>query len=248
MKIPTKNGGEIALGTAASIRETRSFVTIDRVDGRRVITISADVDETITTPNVVNELLQAGALAKLKSDFPGISVTSEGQARSQKEEMAVLLKNFLIAMFIIYALIACVLKSYLQPLIIMAIIPFGLVGAVVGHILLSFDMSFLSLFGVVALSGIIINDSIVLIDYFNELEKVGGNRMDNIIEAVRRRFRPILITTLTTFIGLVPMITETSIQAQFLIPMALSISFGILFSSFLILVLVPACISLVKRY
>ncbi|NCP64816.1 MAG: efflux RND transporter permease subunit [Paraglaciecola sp.] len=248
MKIPTKNGGEIALGTAASIRETRSFVTIDRVDGQRVITISADVDENITTSNMVNELLQASALAKLKSDFPGISVTSEGQARSQKEEMAVLLQNFLIAMLIIYALIASVLKSYLQPLIIMAIIPFGLVGAIVGHMLLGFDLSFLSLFGVVALSGVIINDSIVLIDYFNELEKAGGDRLHNIVEAVRRRFRPILITTLTTFIGLVPMIAETSIQAQFLIPMALSIAFGILFSSFLILVLVPACISLAKRY
>jgi len=122
------------------------------------------------------------------------------------------------------------------------------VGAIVGHMLLGFDLSFLSLFGVVALSGVIINDSIVLIDYFNELEKAGGDRLHNIVEAVRRRFRPILITTLTTFIGLVPMIAETSIQAQFLIPMALSIAFGILFSSFLILVLVPACISLAKRY
>lgn len=126
----------------------------------------------------------------------------------------------------------------------MAIIPFGLVGAILGHMLLGFDLSFLSLFGVVALSGVIINDSIVLIDYFNQLERQGGNRLDNIVESVRRRFRPILITTLTTFIGLMPMIAETSIQAQFLIPMALSIAFGILFSSFLILLLVPACLAM----
>ena len=147
-------------------------------------------------------------------------------------------------MLAIYALIASVLRSYIQPLVIMAIIPFGLVGAVLGHVLLGFDLSFLSLFGVVALSGIIINDSIVLIDYFNQLERKGGNRIHNILEAVRRRFRPILITTLTTFIGLLPMISETSIQAQFLIPMAISLAFGIVFSSALILLLVPACLAL----
>lgn len=117
-------------------------------------------------------------------------------------------------------------------------------GAIFGHMLLGFDLSFPSLFGVVALSGVIINDSIVLIDYFNEREKAGGNRLDNIVEAVRRRFRPILITTMTTFIGLIPMISETSIQAQFLIPMAVSLAFGILFGSILILLLVPACLAL----
>lgn len=244
LRIPLPSGEEVALTSVASIEETRSFVTIDRVDGQRVITISADVDEAVTTPNAVTDLLQTGVLAHLKTDIPRLRVSSEGQARSQAEEMAGLAQNFLIAMLLIYALIASVLRSYVQPLVIMAIIPFGLVGAVLGHMLLGYDLSFLSLFGVVALSGVIINDSIVLIDYFNALEKQGGDRLDNIVEAVKRRFRPILITTLTTFIGLIPMISETSIQAQFLIPMALSIAFGILFSSLLILLLVPACLAI----
>lgn len=244
LRIPLPNGSEVSLSTVASFEETRSFVTIDRMDGQRVITISADVDEAVTTPNAVTALIEGQFVGQLVRDDPGLSVSVEGQARSQAEEMASLVQNFLIAMLVIYALIASVLRSYVQPLVIMAIIPFGLVGAIFGHLLLGFDLSFLSLFGVVALSGVIINDSIVLIDYFNERENEGGNRLDNIVEAVRRRFRPILITTMTTFIGLIPMISETSIQAQFLIPMAVSLAFGILFGSTLILLLVPACLAL----
>ncbi len=247
LRIPLPNGEDVALSTVASIEETRSFVTIDRVDGQRIITISADVDEAVTTPNDVNALLESGTLKALTDEIPQLRVSTEGQARSQAEEMAALVRNFLIAMLAIYALIASVLRSYVQPLVIMAIIPFGLVGAIFGHMLLGFDLSFLSLFGVVALSGVIINDSIVLIDYFNAREKEGGNRLDNIVEAVARRFRPILITTMTTFVGLIPMISETSIQAQFLIPMAVSLAFGILFASTLILLLVPACLALGRR-
>jgi multidrug efflux pump subunit AcrB len=244
LRIPLPDGSEVSLSTVASIEETRSFITIDRVDGRRVISISADVDEAVTTPNAVTALIESEFLSQLSVDYPGLKVTTEGQARDQAEEMAALIQNFLIAMLAIYALIASVLRSYIQPLVIMAIIPFGLVGAILGHLLLGFDLSFPSLFGVVALSGVIINDSIVLIDYFNEREKDGGDRLDNIVEAVRRRFRPIFITTMTTFVGLVPMISETSIQAQFLIPMAVSLAFGILFGSILILLLVPACLAL----
>ena len=244
LRIPLPNGSEVSLSMVASFEETRSFVTIDRVDGQRVIAISADVDEAVTTPNAVTALIEGEFLNQLRDDYPGLSVSLEGQAREQGEEMAGLIRNFLIAMLAIYALIASVLRSYIQPLVIMSIIPFGLVGAIFGHMLLGFDLSFLSLFGVVALSGVIINDSIVLIDYFNQRETEGGHRLDNIVEAVRRRFRPILITTMTTFIGLMPMISETSLQAQFLIPMAVSLAFGILFSSLLILLLVPACLAL----
>ena len=247
LRIPLSNGEEVALSTVASFEETRSFVTIDRVDGLRVISIDADVDETVTTPNAVTAFIQSEILPALAVEHPRLIISSEGQARSQAEEMATLVRNFLIAILAIYALIASVLKSYFQPLVIMAIIPFGLVGAIFGHMLLGFDLSFLSLFGVVALSGVIINDSIVLIDYFNKRQREGGDKTDNIIDAVQRRFRPIMITTLTTFIGLLPMISETSIQAQFLIPMALSIAFGLAFASIAILLLVPACLALGGR-
>jgi multidrug efflux pump subunit AcrB len=244
LRIPLPGGGEVPLTSVAKVEESRSFVSIDRVDGQRVITISADVDEAITTPTEVNALIQENILPQLKADFTGLKISTEGQSRSQAEEIRSLFQNFLIAILGIYVLIACVLRSYIQPIIILAIIPFGLVGAVLGHVLLGYDMTFLSLFGVVALAGVIINDSIVLIDYFNILEKQGGDRLNNIVEAVRRRFRPIFLTTMTTFIGLIPMISETSLQAQFLIPMAVSLAFGILFASFLILFLVPACLAM----
>ncbi len=246
MRIRLPNGDEVPLSVVASVSESRGFVSIDRTSGQRVVTVSADVDEAVTTPNAVSGLLEQGVVAELLAADPNLLVSLEGQARSQAEELRVLLQNFLFAALAIYVLIASVLRSYLQPFVIMAIIPFGFVGAVLGHLLLGYDLTFLSLFGVVALAGVIINDSIVLIDYFNLLEQRGGNRIDNIVESVRRRFRPIVITTLTTFIGLLPMVSETSLQAQFLIPMAVSLSFGILFASGLILLLVPACLALAK--
>jgi multidrug efflux pump subunit AcrB len=244
LRIPVPGGGDVALNAVASARETRSSVSIDRVDGQRIVTVSADVDEAVTTPNDVNALIEREILPSLRNAHPELRITVEGQARSQTEELTTLLKNFGLAVLAIYVLLASVLRSYLQPLIILLIIPFGLVGAVLGHMLLGFDLTFLSLFGVVALSGVIINDSIVLIDYFNLKQQEGGDGLSNIIEAVKRRFRPILLTTLTTFIGLVPMISETSLQAQFLIPMALSLAFGILLASTLILFLVPAALAL----
>jgi multidrug efflux pump subunit AcrB len=244
LRIPIPGGGDVALSAVANVKETRSFVSIDRTDGQRVVTVSADVDEAVTTPTDVNALIEREVLPTLTQAYPNLRVMTEGQSRSQAEELSSLSQNFLYAVLAIYVLLASVLRSYLQPLIILVIIPFGLVGAVLGHMLFGYDLTFLSLFGVVALSGVIINDSIVLIDYFNLLQRQGGEPLNNIVEAVRRRFRPILLTTLTTFIGLLPMITETSIQAQFLIPMALSLAFGILVASMLVLLLVPAALSL----
>ncbi len=244
LRIPAPGGGDVALNAVASATESRSLVSIDRVDGQRIVTVSADVDEAVTTPNDVNGLIERKILPSLRTEYPELRITIDGQARSQAEELTSLLKNFAFAVLAIYVLLAGILRSYLQPLIILMIIPFGLVGAMIGHMLLGFNLTFLSLFGVVALSGVIINDSIVLIDYFNLKQQEGGDALSNIIEAVKRRFRPILLTTLTTFIGLVPMISETSLQAQFLIPMAVSLAFGILLASTLILVFVPAALAL----
>ena len=245
LRIPLPGGDDVPLRNVARIEETRSYASIDRVDGRRVISVIADVDEAVTTPNYVNALIETDVLPALFQGDPGLRATQEGQARDQAEDLASLGRNLAIALIIMYVLLASVLRSYGQPLIILAIVPFGLVGSVLGHMLLGYDVSFLSLFGVVALCGVIVNDSIVLIDYYNELNAQGdGREMENMAKAVRRRFRPILLTTLTTFIGLVPMISETSVQAQFLIPMAVSIAFGILFASAVVLFLVPACLAI----
>ena len=247
LQINLPTGEEAGLPTVATITESRSEASIERVDGRRIISITADVDEAVTTPTAANQVIMSTLLPALVRDYPGLAFSQQGQAREQNEDMATLMKNLLIAILAIYCLLASILRSYIQPIIILAVIPFGLVGAVLGHMVLGYDLSFFSLFGVVALSGVIINDSIVLIDYFNKLQDRVWDVAGNITKAVQRRFRPILLTTLTTFIGLVPMITETSTQAQFLIPMALSIAFGSLFAGAVILILVPVCLLITVR-
>jgi len=248
MRIALPGGGEADLRTVARVEETRSYASIDRVDGRRVISVTADVDEAITTPNAVTALLEAEILPELIARHRGLTVSTEGQAAEQAESLLALFSNLTIGVMIMYVLLASTLRSYLQPVVILFAIPFGGVGALIGHMLLGYDLTFLSLFGMVALAGVVVNDSVVLIDYFNGLQKSGqGSTLTNIVEAVRRRFRPILLTTMTTFIGLVPMISETSVQAQFLIPMAVSVAFGIVFASLMVLTMVPAFLALGAR-
>jgi multidrug efflux pump subunit AcrB len=154
--------------------------------------------------------------------------------------MASLLSSFLIAMLIIYILLAIPFRSYFQPVIVMAAIPFGLVGAVLGHIIMGYSLSIISMMGLVALSGVVVNDSLVLVDYANRLRARGQTALEAISNAGVRRFRPILLTTLTTFGGLAPMIFETSRQARFMIPMAVSLGYGILFATLITLFLVPS--------
>jgi multidrug efflux pump subunit AcrB len=245
LKISLPNGDAADLRTVARIEETRSLASIERVDGRRIVSVSADVDEATTTPNAVTALLRATTLPQLEGAFPGLSIVEDGQSRDQAEDIRVLANNLLIGVLIMYILLSGQLRSYVQPAIILFAIPFGAVGATGGHLLLGYDLSFLSLFGMVALAGVVVNDSVVLISYFNQLSATeGGSVQERIVSAVQRRFRPILLTTLTTFLGLAPMIAETSLQAQFLIPMAVSVGFGILFASVVILLLVPACLAI----
>lgn len=248
MRIALPGGGEASLQTVAEVEETRNYAAIDRVDGRRVISITADVDEAVTTPNAVTALMEDSLLPDLIARHRGLTVSTEGQSAEQTESLVSLFSNLIIGILVMYVLLASTLRSYFQPLVILYAIPFGGVGALLGHMLLGFDLTFLSLFGMVALAGVVVNDSVVLIDYFNELEKRGeASTLTNIVEAVRRRFRPILLTTLTTFIGLIPMISETSVQAQFLIPMAVSVAFGIMFASLMVLIMVPAFLALAVR-
>ena len=248
LQIKLPNGEETTLPTIATITESRSEASIDRVDGRRIISITADVDESVTTPTDANGVITSDLLPALVRDYPGLAFSQEGQARNQRDDLSTLMSNLMLAIMAIYCLLASILRSYIQPIIILSVIPFGLVGAVLGHMVLGYDLSFFSLFGVVALSGVIINDSIVLIDYFNKLQEKTRDTAGNIAKAVQRRFRPILLTTLTTFIGLAPMISETSTQAQFLIPMALSIAFGSLFAGAVILILVPVCLLVTVKH
>lgn len=245
-RIRLPNNREVPLHAVATIEETRGYSQIQTVNGRRYVSVTADTDPLLTTPNEVIAQLNSEAFSDLMAFYPGLDVSFEGESRDQKEDMASLLRNMMIALLLIYLLLGAQLRSYVQPLIIMSAIPFGVVGATLGHWILGYDLTFISMFGIVALMGVVINDSVVLVDYFNRQRKEGHPPVQSALRAVQRRFRPILLTTCSTCLGLLPMLLETSIQARFLIPMVVSLSMGILFGTLIILILVP-CLVLVSE-
>jgi multidrug efflux pump subunit AcrB len=239
MRIRTPNGGEIPLRQAANLEAGRGYSVINRTDRKRVINVTASVDNNVANAEEILAALDTSILAELSADYPGLSYDLEGEAKERRDSMQSMGRGFLLALFVMYALMAIPFKSYSQPLLIMTAIPFGVVGAVLGHLLIGYDLSILSLFGIVALSGVVVNDSLLMIDRINQSRKNGEEVHEAILKAGQRRFRPILLTSLTTFFGLAPMILETSTQAQFLIPMAISLAFGILFATGITLLLIP---------
>ena len=242
--IQTPDGSEVPLMDVAEIEEAQAFNRINRRNGRRVISISMDA-EPAGAVNQVIAALQANELPKLREDFPGITWEFSGSNAELRNATSTLWSHFALALAVIYSLLAIAFRRYIQPLIVIVAIPFGMVGALIGHIILGYDLSLVSVMGVIALSGVVINDSLIMIDYANRLR---GNHsaLEAISLAGVRRFRPILLTTLTTFGGLTPLIFEKSIQAQYIIPMAISLGFGILFATAIILVLVP-CLYMIQE-
>jgi multidrug efflux pump subunit AcrB len=239
--IRTPQGGEIALREAAEIKRGRSWPSIERADGRRIVHVTADIRQGEATPGPVLAKLTEDALKTLPDAYPGLAWGFGGENREQQESLGSLGTGAAMALLAIYALLAIPFKSYVQPLIVMAAIPFGLVGALGGHVLLGLELSVMSLMGMVALSGVVVNDSLVLVDATNEFHK--GQRMPHfeaVAAAGARRFRPILLTSITTFFGLTPMIMEPSVQARFLIPMAVSLGFGVMFATGITLLIVPS--------
>jgi multidrug efflux pump subunit AcrB len=241
--IRTSDGVEVPLMDVVVIDQQEAFTNINRRDGRRVVNVGMDV-EPANSVNGVIARVQAETLPQLRADFPGITWSFEGSQADMRESTGVLRTGFSIAMLLIYVLLAIAFSSYIQPLIVMFAIPFGIVGAVIGHILLGYDLSLVSLMGVIALSGVVVNDSLIMIDFANKRRKEGDPIYKSIHEAGLRRFRPIMLTTMTTFGGLAPIILETSSQAFYLIPMAISLGFGIVFATMIILVIVP-CLYLI---
>ena len=240
MRIRLPDATEVGFGTVASLREGRGFSSINRVDRRRAVNVTADVDDEVANATQINQALRSDVLPSMKRQWPGLVWKFEGEQKEQAESLQSMGVNMLIALLIIFALLAVQFRSYLQPLIVMSVIPFGLVGAVVGHVIMGLDLSMLSGFGVVALTGVVVNDSLIMIDLINRRRRDGVPMRRAILESGGRRFRPILLTTLTTFFGLMPMILERSLQAQFLIPMAVSLGFGVLFATAITLLLVPS--------
>lgn len=229
----------VPLSDIATVSKGRGYTSIKRRDARRTTMVTANVDPIGATPVIMAGLNQ-DVLPQLARDFPGLSYAYKGRQASRKESVGELMKNFLFALGAIYFLLAIPFRSYLQPVIVMAAIPFGIIGSVLGHMIMGYNLSLMSMMGIVALSGIVINDSLVLIDYANKQRLKGNSPGASIIAAGVRRFRPVVLTTFTTFCGLAPMIFETSRQARFMIPMAISLGFGIAFATVITLILMPS--------
>ena len=244
--VRTPRGGDVPLSYVAAFDRGRSPTSIPREDGRRTVNVEGELAAGVASPQKVLENLKADVLPALVARYDGLSWEMVGSQRAQADSLSSLRRNFGLAMLIIFGLIAVPFRSYVQPIIVMAAIPFGLVGAVWGHVLMGYSMSIISMMGIVALAGVAVNDSLVLIDATNRVRAQGASAWDAIIHGGTRRFRPILLTSLTTFFGLAPMILETSVQARFLIPMAISLGFGVLFASFIALLIVPALYLIVE--
>ena len=238
--VRTPAGGEVPLARVASVRFGSSPSAIRRTDGGRVLTVTADVDINVVTGDEVTGLLEASVLPELVGRHPELAYSFGGERQEQTESFGALGGGFALAMLAIYALLAIPFGSYTKPLIVMAAIPFGMIGAVLGHAILGLQMAIMSLFGVIGLSGVVVNDSLVMIDFINERLRQGLPGREAIIAGAKARFRPILLTSVTTFLGVAPLVFETSLQAQFLIPMAASLGFGILFATAVLMMIVPA--------
>ncbi len=240
MRIRTPNGGEVPFYAVARARAGIGFSTIKRANRQRVINVTADVDLARGNANEILADLQGGFLRQLVVDHPGLHYSLEGQQREQAETLQALIFNYLAALVVIYALLAVPLRSYAQPLLIMSVIPFGLVGAILGHLLLGMDLSMMSVFGVVALSGVVVNSSLVLVHYVNQKRGEGDEPVEAVMAAGTARFRPIVLTSITTFAGLTPLLLERNVGSAFLKPMATSLGFGVVFATLISLFLLPS--------
>jgi len=238
--------GFVPLGEVADLNEGTSPTSINRRNGRRIIAVTANVDSAVITSNEVNGYITSTLMPSIQQRYPDLTHDFGGEQREQERTGPAILMNFFYALVAIYAMLAIAFKSYTQPLVVMSVIPFGVFGAIMGHLIMGMNMSLLSIFGIIGLSGVIINGALVMIDFINEEVRNGMEYHEAIVEGAKNRFRPIFLTSLTTFLGVAPLVFETSVQAQFLIPVALSVGFGVLFGTAILLGLVPAIMSLLS--
>ena len=239
MWIRNEQGDPMPLRNAVDLEIGEGFSEITRIDRRRAINVFADADDSQTNVNDVIAGLREKTFPALEREYPSVDITLEGESREQGDIQMNMARGGALAALIIYALLAVPFRSYTQPLIVMSVIPFGIVGAIGGHWITGQDFSVLSILGLVALSGVVVNDSLVLVDYINQHVRKGVPLFEAVRNSGARRFRPVLLTSLTTFVGLIPILLETDLQAQFLIPMATSLAFGILYATLITLFLVP---------
>ncbi len=240
MRIRTPTGDEVPFYSVANVSFGESFSTITRQNRKRTVTVSADIDPEIVEPGAVIREVSMEYIPALLERHPSVAYELEGASLEENALLVNIMVASIAALFLIYALIAIPLHSYSQPLVIMSVIPFGLIGAVLGHILMGEAISMFSMFGLIALAGVVVNDSLILIDFINKARESGVPAHEAVIRSGKERFRPIILTSLTTAAGLMPIMLETSMQAQMLIPMAISLAFGIVFATVITLFLIPS--------
>jgi multidrug efflux pump subunit AcrB len=240
------DGRQVPFPVVGEARERTGLSVINRVDRKRVVTVQADVNKLLVEPGEVSELLRTDILPRLMQRYPGITYEFGGEVQAQQDTSSVLLIGFVMILLMIFAALAIPLKSYVEPLLIMSVIPFGIVGAILGHLLLGKDMSMLSVIGILGLVGVVVNDSLVMVDFINHHIDEGSDWRDAVTQAGPQRFRAVFLTSITTFLGLVPIQLESSIQSEFVKPMAISIAFGVLFATFVTLFLVPVLYFIAK--
>jgi multidrug efflux pump subunit AcrB len=246
VRIRTSAGYEVPLMSVAEVTFAPGYSTITRTDGMRRVAVSAGVDTHKANANEIFADLSANYFPRLKHRHPGLFVSLQGEQKKMRESFSSLFVGFPLAVLGIFVVIATMFRSYAQPFVIMFTVPFGIIGAVFGHLLLGYDLSIMSIFGMVALTGVVVNDAIVLIERINENLACGMPFFDAILKGGARRFRAIFLTTLSTVGGLAPLIMETDFQARFLIPMALSIAAGVAFATILTLVLIPSLMAILN--
>ena len=244
MRIRTQAGAEIPFYEVAETELVRGYSVISRQNGLRRVRIQADLDERFANAEQIIKDMAAEFLPGLRERFPSVTTLIDGQRKRIEESMSSLLRGSIIAAVVMYWLLGTVLRSYVQPLIIMVAIPIGMVGSVVGHAFMGYDITLMSIFGMVALAGIVVNDSLVLVDFVNQRLKKGSRLFDAVAAAGEARFRAVVLTSMTTSLGLLPLLAERSSQAQALKPLAVSIAFGLIFATVLTLFVVPALILL----
>jgi multidrug efflux pump subunit AcrB len=245
-RIRTPSGGEVPLADVAELRLEQGYAAINRQGGFRRVVVTADVDDNVANAQDITDALRVGFLPGLADRFPGLVTKLEGMDRDRRESVGSLFVGLFVALIGMFVILATVFRSYVQPFLILLVVPMGFVGVVVGHLVLGMTVTLLSLLGVVALAGVAVNDAIVFIDYFNKRVRAGGRVADALVETGGRRFRAMYLTTFTTVGGLLPLMLETSFQAQYLIPMAVSISFGLAFATMTTLTGLPALMAVLN--
>ncbi|MDA1063800.1 MAG: efflux RND transporter permease subunit [Proteobacteria bacterium] len=248
MRIRTPSGEEVPFESVADVSFGKSYSSIARLNRARTIEVSADIDPEIAEPGKIATEISDEYIPTLLSRHSGVTYGLEGSSQEEQEFMRNISIASIAALFLIYALIAIPLRSYGQPLVIMSVIPFGVVGAVIGHVIMGKALSMFSLFGLIALAGVVVNDSLIMVDFINSARREGLPIVQAVVDSGTRRFRAIILTSFTTAAGLMPIMLESSVQAQYVIPMAISMSFGILFATFITLFLVPALYVLSRNF